>query len=154
GLEFHVIPDPETRVLAFETGELHLTTPSARNAQRYQEDPDYQVFIAPDGTNVLYIEFAMIELPKGEFGAQFKPPSDDLRVRQALGAGLNIDEMLDKVLLNMGGQRNYGPMPTGVWAYKPEIEEFGFHYDPERAKALLEEAGWVDTDGDGIREKD
>jgi peptide/nickel transport system substrate-binding protein len=51
-------------------------------------------------------------------------------------------------------ERNYGPMPNAIWAYKPEIEEFGYHFEPEKAKALLDEAGWVDSDGDGVREKD
>lgn len=152
-LEFRIIPDPQTQTLAFETGEVDVFTPPAREVERYRSDADYQVFVADSGTNVLYIEFAMYPLPDGqEFGAQFKAPFDDVLVRQAVGAALNIDEMLEKVMMGIGA-RNYGPMPTGVWAYKPEIEEFGFHYDPEKAKALLDEAGWIDSDGDGVREK-
>jgi peptide/nickel transport system substrate-binding protein len=152
-LTYRFISEPETQALAFETGEANVFWAPARKAKDYQENSDYQVFVANDGTNDLYIEFAMEEIPDGEFGAKFKAPFDDIRVRQAVGAALDIDQMLDKVLLGFA-QRNYGPMPTGEWAYKPEIEEFGFHYDPEKAKALLDEAGWVDADGDGVREKD
>src|SRR5262249_44820421 len=124
----------------------------SRDFKRFQEDPSYETFIQDGGTNVLYIEFAMIAQPEGQFGAAYKPPFDDIRVRQAVGYGINPDEMLDKVLLGIA-QRNYGPMPSGLWAYKPEIEQFGFHPDPAKASALLDDAGWV-AGGDGVREKD
>jgi peptide/nickel transport system substrate-binding protein len=152
-LEFRIIPDVQTQTLAFEAGEVDAYSPSARDVEQYQNDSDYEVFVAASGTNVLYIEFVSYEVPEGEYGAKFKPPFDDILVRQAVGAALNIDEMLDKVLLGRA-DRNYGPMPSGLWAYKPEIEQFGFHYDQDKARALLDQAGWVDSDGDGVREKD
>jgi peptide/nickel transport system substrate-binding protein len=43
-----------------------------------------------------------------------------------------------------------GSVPPFHWAYDPDIE--GLPYDPEGAVALLESAGWVDRDGDGVRE--
>ena len=61
--------------------------------------------------------------------------------------------IIENVLYGLA-TRNYGPMPTGLFAYNPEIEQFGYHYDPEQANALLDEAGWIDSDGDGVREKD
>ena len=38
------------------------------------------------------------------------------------------------------------------WAYNPDTPTY--EYDPERANALLDAAGWIDTDGDGTRDKD
>ena len=52
-----------------------------------------------------------------------------------------------------GGTRlSSSVVPAIEWAYNADIEPWP--YDPEAAMALLEEAGWVDEDGDGIREKD
>ena len=44
-----------------------------------------------------------------------------------------------------------GPLGTGSWAYWEGVEDY-WPYDPEKAKQILEDAGWRDEDGDGIRE--
>jgi peptide/nickel transport system substrate-binding protein len=155
GAIFKIIPEPATALTAFEAGDIdELRNINARDFRRYEQDSNYQTFIQNGGTNVLYIEFSMHPLPEGqEFGAIFKAPFDDLRVRQAVGYGIDIDTIMAATTEGLA-ERNYGPMPTALWAYKPEIEEFGFHYDTAKASALLDEAGWIDSDGDGVREKD
>jgi peptide/nickel transport system substrate-binding protein len=45
-----------------------------------------------------------------------------------------------------------GPISPISWAYKPDLVPLP--YDPVRAAALLEEAGWQDRNGDGIRDRD
>jgi peptide/nickel transport system substrate-binding protein len=71
----------------------------------------------------------------------------DLRVRQALDYAINKQEMVDTVL---AGINPLGTCDcTGGWA---QLDVSPSEYDPERARTLLEEAGWVDTDGDGVRE--
>ena len=61
------------------------------------------------------------------------------------------------VLATMGGSQGGTPLigavnPAIGWAYNHDLQPYP--YDPEGAMQLLEEAGWVDSDGDGIREKD
>jgi ABC-type transport system substrate-binding protein len=46
----------------------------------------------------------------------------------------------------------YSDIPPASWAYNPDVETYAL--DVDKAKALLEEAGWVDEDGDGVRERD
>jgi peptide/nickel transport system substrate-binding protein len=75
----------------------------------------------------------------------------DDAVRKAMA--MSVDkEGFTSVLLQGNGTPAVGPFPAnfsfGGDAVKAES------YDPEGAKAVLEAAGWVDTDGDGIREKD
>ena len=75
----------------------------------------------------------------------------DRRVRQAISHAVNKEEIIEGVLLGLG-QEATGPFKPGSWAYNPRVKRYPF--DPARSKALLAEAGWRDTDGDGIVERD
>ncbi len=79
------------------------------------------------------------------------PLFSDKRVRQALTSAINKDEIIHGVLLGMG-QIAHGPYKPGTWAYNPRIRDFD--YNPERARALLAEAGWREKNSDGILVKD
>ena len=74
----------------------------------------------------------------------------DVRVRQALALALDKREIIDGVLLGFGRSAT-GPFPPSSWAFDPTVPELPF--DPSRAKSLLGEAGWRDTDGDGVLDK-
>lgn len=74
--------------------------------------------------------------------------TSDVRVRRAINMGLNREEMIENVL-NGYGTPAYSVCDKMPW-YNPAGE---VEYDPEAAKALLEEAGWMEGP-DGIREKD
>ena len=74
----------------------------------------------------------------------------DRRVRQALTHAINKKEIVEGVLLGLG-QEATGPYKPGTWFYNPEVPRFP--YNPERAKALLAEAGWSPNAG-GVLEKD
>jgi ABC-type transport system substrate-binding protein len=73
----------------------------------------------------------------------------DKRVRWAISHAVPIDEIIDKVYFNLAS-RITGPFLPGSSANDESIPPV--KYDLEAAKALLEEAGWKDADGDGIRE--
>ena len=79
------------------------------------------------------------------------PFSQSPEVRQALLWGLDREAIVNKVL---GGQGlvAHSPMIPDTWAYNAEV--FEYDHDPSRARELLDQAGWADADGDGIREKD
>ncbi|MGF1566745.1 MAG: peptide ABC transporter substrate-binding protein [Nodosilinea sp.] len=78
------------------------------------------------------------------------PYFSDLRVRQAIDLAIDRDTIAKEL---------YGPSgkPTAQLLVEPTIyqaPEIKYTYDLTQAKALLDAAGWVDTDGDGIRDKD
>ena len=79
------------------------------------------------------------------------PLFGDVRVRKAVALGVNVQDMIDAMGPD-GGTPLVGAVSPISWAYHNELPRY--EYDPEGAIALLEEAGWVDSDGDGIREKD
>ena len=75
----------------------------------------------------------------------------DMRVRQAISYAINKEEIIQGVMLGLGRIAT-GPYKPGTWAYNPNVRKYS--YNPEKAKSLLAEAGWKDTDGDGILDKD
>jgi peptide/nickel transport system substrate-binding protein len=72
-------------------------------------------------------------------------------VRQALLYALDRQKIIDQILDGQG-LVVHSPIMPDSWAYDQNIKKYG--YDPDQAKALLDQAGWVDSDGDGIREKE
>jgi peptide/nickel transport system substrate-binding protein len=75
----------------------------------------------------------------------------DVRVRQAINYAVNKNDIIKAVLLGMG-RISTGPFIPESWAYNKEVKPWEFN--PEKARSLLKEAGWSDSDGDRIIEKD
>ncbi|EOT2960097.1 ABC transporter substrate-binding protein [Clostridium perfringens] len=75
----------------------------------------------------------------------------DPKVRQALLYGLNRDGFMQSYYQGYGQVYNSHILPTS-WAYNPDVPKY--EYNPEKANQLLDEAGWKDTNGNGVRDKD
>lgn len=108
-----------------------------------------------DRSRVLQMEnLKLYNAPFSGYGLIFlnldNPIFADKLVRQALMYATDREKLINEVLDGQGLVA-HGPVVTFSWAYEPEIPQYA--YDPEKAKQLLEQAGWVDSDGDGIREK-
>lgn len=78
------------------------------------------------------------------------PIFSDVKVRQAVAMGYDKSAIIDTLGENGAIQLASSVVPTISWAINENVEPWP--YDPEAAAALLDEAGWVDEDGDGIRE--
>jgi peptide/nickel transport system substrate-binding protein len=79
------------------------------------------------------------------------PVLGDVRVRQALSQAVDRQRLVDRILGGQGQLLDTGLLPVH-WAYPQELA--GYSFDPSRAGQLLAEAGWVDNDGDGIRDRE
>lgn len=78
------------------------------------------------------------------------PKLKNKKLRQAIAYGINRKAMVDGLLKGHGAVLNQH-MPKASWAYNEELED-AYPYDPDKAKQLLEEAGYKDKDGDGFVE--
>lgn len=87
----------------------------------------------------------------GEYSSKdsSNPLLSDIRVREAIA--LSIDRQSIANLYGPTGQTTSNILVAPANYDSPNTS---FRYDPEAAKALLDEAGWIDSDGDGIRDKD
>lgn len=75
----------------------------------------------------------------------------DVKVRQALCYLTNVDQIIEKVMYGKGTRLVGSILPMKKDAYNKDITPYPF--DVAKAKALLAEAGWADTDGDGVLDK-
>lgn len=164
-LIFRNITEDATQIAAIETGEVTIIPLPPREVERFKEDEQYQVLVPERATNIWFIEWSMLPAAEaatpvasatpagpGTAGQIYKGPYfDDIRVRQAVAYAINPDEIIQSVFQGLA-VRNFGPIPTGHFSFTTDIEQYGYHHDPEKAKALLDEAGWT-LNGD-VREKD
>lgn len=146
---YRIIPDSSTIYMELKAGTLDmigLSGNSGLSPVQYQRQTNTPEFRA---------RFNKYRYPAAVFtylGYNLRHPLfADRRVRQALTSAINKDEIVHGVLLGMG-QVAHGPYKPGTWAYNPQIKDFD--YNPERAKALLAEAGWRKRNREGILVKD
>ncbi|MDW5551056.1 ABC transporter substrate-binding protein [Methanosarcina sp.] len=133
------IPDPNTRAMAIENGEVDFTVDVP-----YSETDRID---AIDGINVE--KYKTPRVYKLDLNLKHEP-LEDVKVRQAISYAINRSDIAENVLYNVG-EAAAGPfLPTMVWANK-SLKPYS--QDLKKADELLTAAGWVDTDGDGIRDK-
>ncbi len=102
-------------------------------------------FHTPTSFSTIYLGFNC-RPPAGR-----NPVVEDVAVRKALAHLTDIDGIIENIYLGFG-QRQIGPVsPLHKDEYNTDLQPRKF--DPEMAKKILDEAGWVDGDGDGVREK-
>ena len=75
----------------------------------------------------------------------------DKSVRQALLMGINRPQLIETVAAGQGIVADSPFLPEN-WAYNAQIRKYP--YDPVQAAQLLDQAGWRDSNGDGVRDKD
>ena len=78
-----------------------------------------------------------------------KAPFSDVVVRQAMSLAIDSQDLVDTVYLGAATVGSPGWVHPGKPVYNPDVQAT---FDPAAANALLEGAGYTDTDGDGIRE--
>jgi len=139
-LTIRTLSDGDTLSAALQAGDIDAAYGMAYEAYPLFENDNYQ--------------FSGIQTSRAFFCSMnmTSPVIQDPAVRKAVAMGINKEGFV-AVLLDGHGVVGHGAFPDGFGTFGGDListEE----YDPEGAMALLEEAGWTDTDGDGIREKD
>ncbi len=140
--------DSITRMTAFTNREGDMMRPTA---EQYAENTRNPAFVeqnhALDWTN-MRSGYAFIAWNTGERNGELTP-FHDKRVRQAMTMLIDREAFVRDILNGLGDVAT-GPFPPVSDQNDPDITPWP--YDPERAKELLADAGWVDRDGNGILE--
>ncbi len=141
-IEFRFFVDPAVRALALESG-----------------DADVMGEVPPQDAARLEgnAAFALYQVPVPGQPLQFflntaRAPTDDPLVRQALLYAVDRQSIVSTVFMGYSPVA-HAPLAATTMGYDPALDGL-YAYDPVQAGALLDQAGWTDTDGDGLRDKD
>lgn len=140
---FRIITDPSVALQVLKRQELDVASLTPIQWERQTGSPDFEKnfdkfsYYTP---NYSYIGWNSA-----------KPCFSDKRVRRAMTYLVNRQLILDKIMFDLGAVVT-NPFYINSPEYDKDIKPIP--YDPEAAKKLLDEAGWTDHDGDGIRDKD
>ena len=140
---FRIITDSSVALQVLKRQELDVASLTPIQWEKQTNSPDFEKH---------FDKFSYFTPNYSYIGWNSKRPFfADKRVRTALTHLVNRDLILDRVMYGLGAIVT-NPFYINSPEYDKSIEPIP--YDPAAARKLLEEAGWVDHDGDGIRDKD
>jgi peptide/nickel transport system substrate-binding protein len=162
-IKFKWYGDVDAMIAGFRAGEIDAAIDLQESDIPKVQDLGTQLSAVP----ALTYEFLrpnwstpeMLDATKGIGGCSKNPavadrgpgcPMSDPAMRQALAYAIDKNEINTRLLGGNMQVANTGITPS-AWFY---VDQPPATYDPEKAKQILEDAGWKDTNGDGIREKD
>jgi peptide/nickel transport system substrate-binding protein len=115
-----------------------------RDYPRLEETGNYTFYTTPRfGGALHYFMFNMDH-----------PAFQEVNVRRAFNHAVDREGIVAAVYADIGALPAYNFLPPHFAAAPENPESFGQMYDPALANQLLDEAGWVDSDGDGVRDRD
>lgn len=138
---FKVVPEESARLLQLEIGEIDfLESVPSKEIERLRGNPDVVLHqLGP--RNLGYLVYNLQ-----------RPMLADARVRNAISHAIDRRAFIDGLLFGYGLRLAHAVTPLMSWAYDATLPPHD--RDLESARALLEAAGWTDTDGDGIVDRD
>ncbi len=136
GLVLRIVPDDIMRGLELRNGTMDIVVNDLAPdiVHQLQQDDDLQAVTSP-GTDYQYVGLNLRD-----------PILKDVRVRQALAYAIDRNAIVEYLRRGLATPA-VGMMPPMAWAFEPGV--FSFTYDPAKARALLDEAGYRDPDRDG-----
>jgi peptide/nickel transport system substrate-binding protein len=136
GLILKVVPDDIMRGLELRNGTVDVVVNDLAPDIVYQLGRDPRLtLVESSGTDYQYLGINLRD-----------PLLGDIRIRQAIGYAIDRGAIIEHLRRGLATPAA-GILPPVSWAFEPDV--FTFTYDPDKARALLDQAGFPDPDGDG-----
>ena len=151
-LVFKVIPDYTSRILQLRKGDIDLVElVKVEDMDELKSDDDLSV-INNAGREYDYIGWNNID-PELFSEGEVKPNKlfGSKNVRKALSMAINRKEILEEYLLNQGELAVSPVSPIFKTVFDDQVKPY--EYNPDEAKKILAQEGWIDRDRNGILEK-
>lgn len=139
-ITYKIVPDQDALLAQLQAGDVHFTEVPGTDIETVKSTFSGVKVESGLGLSYTYVGW-------NEKNELFK----DVKVRQALTQAIDRKTIVAQVMNGDGEVADVPESPLS-FAYSDDVKKFEF--DPEAAKATFKEAGWEDTDGDGILDKD
>lgn len=145
------VVSPDSIVSEMKAGNYDIASMPSAQYEAFK-DLTNVTFLSSFAPSYEYISFKLgtFDKSQGKNVTNPKAKMSDPALRQAIGYALDIDSAGENLYHGLNYGTNSIILPFFKDVYNKEQE--GFTYNPEKAKQLLDEAGYKDVDGDGIRE--
>lgn len=145
------VVSPDSIVSEMKAGNYDIASMPSAQYEAFK-DLINVTFLSSFAPSYEYISFKLgtFDKSQGKNVTNPKAKMSDPALRQAIGYALDIDSAGENLYHGLNYGTNSIILPFFKDVYNKEQE--GFTYNPEKAKQLLDEAGYKDVDGDGIRE--
>ncbi|MEZ6164299.1 MAG: ABC transporter substrate-binding protein [Phycisphaerales bacterium] len=150
-LRFRTITEDIARLTEFRNGNASMIRPSSPQFTEVSREPGWDEKAYSLNWVNMRSGYSFIGWQCGLRNGKTQTPFHDKRVRQAMTMILDRQLIINDIYDGIGEIATGANNPPSP-ASNPEVTPWP--YDPERAKALLREAGWVDRDNDGILENE
>ena len=155
GVVFQIFKTPETQYNAMLAGDIDAIDDVPPQIYADLVAGKVSNVTAIGGTQGSFSELAMNNMcPTGVSDADGHPALKDKTVRQAINWAIDRDLLVDKIL-NGTGVAGVGLSVSANPAFALKVpEDQRYRYNPDKASKLLDQAGWIDSNNDGVRDKD
>lgn len=142
-IALHVIQEDGVAQAALETGELSAAALSADAILPFADNPNFDLVLNKTSGNLVFVEFN-----------QHEAPFDEPEFRRAIGYAVDREAA---VLAAWGGYGSaaLSPLSAAIPGYDAAVAaQLGTPYDPQKAAEILDTLGWIDSNGNGTRDRD
>ncbi len=137
---FQITPDTSSRLALLRSGQAHLVEViDPADAAMIEDHPELKL---------------VSHIPRSFFFVQWnvsRPQFATKEVRQALTMAIDRQEIIDSLHFGYANMA-HSLFPSNLWAHNKDLKPWP--YDPGLAKELLASQGWIDSDGDGVLDRD
>ncbi len=141
-IKVNFVGEHDTRYLALLNGELDmLSLSTSEEVEEIEEIGEFYLLENWIG-GISYLGFNYQH-----------PPTNEPLLRQALAHAVDKTTIINAILPGLADPA-FAPLAPSIFGFSSTLEETEYQYDPEQSRQLLAEAGYADSNGDGIVERD
>ncbi len=157
-VHYLIVPDLQAELAAFMAGEADyhgVLGEEYAELEALQGEGNFTIHRRGPAFGTTFLAFNMNPGADAESGAAYLAPEKrawfgNVDFRRAVAYSIDKEAIIAEVLHGLGYPQWASVSPAAGDFHNPEVRRY--EYDPDRARAILDDLGWLDSDGDGVRE--